>query len=212
MNDELLRVKLAPVERFQAKSKDGTPIQGFLTLPAGRRRRGKKLPTILRIHGGPVSQYSTAFELEWQMLAAARLRGDRARTRAARRATARDFSRAIWADWGNKDFEDVMAAVDHVVGDRRRRSRPARRRRLELRRHPDQLRDHARPTRFKAAISGASRANYFAGYGTDHYQYEWEAELGLPWKNPELWLRLSPFFQVEQRDHADALPVRRRRT
>ena len=25
------------------------------------------------------------------------------------------FSRAIWADWGNKDFDDVMAAVDHVV-------------------------------------------------------------------------------------------------
>ena len=25
------------------------------------------------------------------------------------------FSRAIFADWGNKDFEDVMAAVDHVV-------------------------------------------------------------------------------------------------
>ena len=26
------------------------------------------------------------------------------------------YSRAIWADWGNKDFEDVMAAVDHRHG------------------------------------------------------------------------------------------------
>ena len=46
------------------------------------------------------------------------------------------FSRAIWADWGNKDFEDVMAAVDHAVAAGRRRPRPPRRRRLELRRHP----------------------------------------------------------------------------
>jgi len=52
--------------------------------------------------------------------------------------------------------------------------------------------------RFKAAIAGASETNYLANYGTDHYQREWEAELGLPWKNPELWMRLSPFFQMEK--------------
>ena len=34
-----------------------------------------------------------------------------------------------------------MAAVDHAVADGRRRPRPPRRRRLELRRHPDRLRD-----------------------------------------------------------------------
>jgi len=53
-------------------------------------------------------------------------------------------------------------------------------------------------TRFKAAVSGASEVNYLANYGTDHYQREWEAELGLPWRNTELWIRLSPFFRVEQ--------------
>ena len=52
--------------------------------------------------------------------------------------------------------------------------------------------------RFKAATSGASEVNYLANYGTDHYQKEWEAELGLPWKNAELWMRISPFFQVEK--------------
>jgi tetratricopeptide (TPR) repeat protein len=53
--------------------------------------------------------------------------------------------------------------------------------------------------RFKAAVSGASIANYLAGYGTDHYQYEYEVELGLPWKARDLWLRLSsPFFEIEK--------------
>jgi hypothetical protein len=56
----------------------------------------------------------------------------------------------------------------------------------------------AKTARFKAAISGASEFNYFANYGTDHYQQQWEAELGLPWQNPQLWMRLSPFFRVDR--------------
>jgi dipeptidyl aminopeptidase/acylaminoacyl peptidase len=52
--------------------------------------------------------------------------------------------------------------------------------------------------RFKAATSGASETDYFADYGTDHYQYEWETELGLPWQHAELWLKLSPFFRVDK--------------
>jgi dipeptidyl aminopeptidase/acylaminoacyl peptidase len=195
-NDEFLkRVKLAPVERFETKGKDGTLIQGFLTRPPDAPA-GKRLPTILRIHGGPVSQYSADFELEWQLLAAAGYAVVAANPRGSS-GHGRDFSRAIWADWGNKDLDDVLAAVDHViamgVAD------------------PDRLgvggwsyggilTNYAitKSTRFKAAISGASESNYFADYGTDHYQYEWETELGLPWKNPELWMRLSPWFQAER--------------
>ena len=47
-------------------------------------------------------------------------------------------------------------------------------------------------TRFKAAISGASESNHVANYGTDHYQREWEAELGLPWRNTDLWTGSRP--------------------
>lgn len=92
---------------------------------------------------------------------------------------------------------DVMAAVDHVVAvgvaD------------------PDRLgvggwsyggilTDFVitKTNRFKAALSGASEVNFLANYGTDHYQRQWEAELGLPWRNTDLWIRLSPWFQVEK--------------
>jgi hypothetical protein len=37
--------------------------------------------------------------------------------------------------------------------------------------------------RFKAAVSGASIGNARAGYGTHMYVREYEAELGVPWKN-----------------------------
>jgi dipeptidyl aminopeptidase/acylaminoacyl peptidase len=196
VNDELLKgIRLGSVQRFKAKSPDGTTIDGFLTLPPDAPA-GKKLPTILRIHGGPTSQYSTAFELEWQLLAAQGFAVVACNPRGSSGYGLR-FSRAIWADWGNRDYDDVMAAVDHViamgVAD------------------PDRLgvggwsyggilTDYVitKSTRFKAAVSGASEANYLANYGTDHYQYEWETELGLPWKATDLWVRLSPWFNVEK--------------
>lgn len=196
-NDDVLKeVALGRVERFEATSKDGTVVDGFLTLPPGHVP-GRRLPAVLRIHGGPADQFSTAFELEWQILAA---RGYAVIAANPRGSTGRGtaYSRAIWADWGNKDYEDVMAAVDHVVG-------------MGVA-DPDRLgvggwsyggilTDYviSKTTRFKAAVSGASIANYLAGYGTDHYQYEYEVELGLPWKARDLWLGLSsPFSDVEK--------------
>lgn len=187
-------IRLGRVERFRAKSQDGTMIDGFLTLPPDATA-GKRLPTVLRIHGGPVSQFSTRFSFEWQILAAHGLAVVSCNPRGSS-GRGRDFSYAIWADWGHKDFQDVMAAVDHVIG-------------MGIA-DPDRLgvggwsyggilTDHVitQTNRFKAAISGASEVNYTANYGHDHYQREWEAELGLPWRNRKLWIRLSPFFRAD---------------
>jgi dipeptidyl aminopeptidase/acylaminoacyl peptidase len=163
VNDEFLaKVALGTVERFQAKSADGTMIDAYLTRPANAP--AAKLPAILRIHGGPVAQYSTGFNLEWQMLAARGFVVVAANPRGSS-GYGRDFSRAIFADWGNKDYDDVMAAVDTAiamgVAD------------------PDRLgvggwsyggilTDHviSKTTRFKAAISGAGEFNHLANYGT----------------------------------------------
>jgi dipeptidyl aminopeptidase/acylaminoacyl peptidase len=195
VNDQLLaQLALGQVERFKAKSADGTMIDAYLTRPPNAP--AGKLPTILRIHGGPVAQYSTGFNLEWQMLAARGFAVVAANPRGSS-GYGRDFSHALWADWGNKDYDDVMAAVDAAiamgVAD------------------PDRLgvggwsyggilTDHviARTTRFKAAISGASEFNYLANYGNDHYQRQWEAELGLPWQNTQLWIKLSPFYRLDK--------------
>jgi dipeptidyl aminopeptidase/acylaminoacyl peptidase len=195
-NDDFLKtIALGHVERFQATSPDGTVVDGFLTLPPGSAP-GQKLPAILRIHGGPADQFSTGFELEWQVLAAGGYAVIASNPRGSTgRGTA--YSRAIWADWGNKDYQDVMAAVDHVVS-----TGTADPERLGVGgwSYGGILTDVVitKTARFKAAVAGASMANHLAGYGTDHYQYEWEAELGLPWKARDLWVRLSPFFEVEK--------------
>ncbi|HXO22417.1 MAG TPA: S9 family peptidase [Thermoanaerobaculia bacterium] len=196
VNDAFLAgIRLGKVERFRAKSADGTPIDAFLTLPP-EAPKGKKLPTVLRIHGGPTEQFSTAWSTEWQMLAAHGYAVVAANPRGSS-GYGRDFSRAIWADWGNKDYQDVMAAVDEAVA--RGVADPDR---LGVGgwSYGGILTDHVivKTGRFKAATSGASEVNYLANYGTDHYQYEWEAELGLPWKNTAGWMRISPWFDIEK--------------
>jgi dipeptidyl aminopeptidase/acylaminoacyl peptidase len=195
-NDALLRgLRLSRVERLRTPSADGTAIDVFLTLPPDAPP-GARLPTVLRIHGGPTSQFDTSFRFEWQLLAAHGYAVVAANPRGSS-GYGRDFARVLWADWGHRDFEDVMAAVDKAVA-------------LGIA-DPDRLgvggwsyggilTDYVitKTTRFKAATSGASEANFLSNYGTDHYQYAWETELGLPWRNVALWIKLSPWFEVEK--------------
>ena len=194
-NDAFLKgIELAQVEKIEAVSRDGTVIDAFLTRAPGAGPGPGA--TILRIHGGPVGQYSHRFILEWQLLAAHGYHVVAANPRGSS-GRGRDFSYAIWADWGNKDFQDVMAAVDRVidmgVADPERLG-------VGGWSYGGILTNYVitQTTRFKAAISGASEVNYTANYGHDHYQRQWEKELGLPWENVDLWVRLSPFFKVKE--------------
>ena len=58
----------------------------------------------------------------------------------------------------------------------------------------------AKDTRFKSATSGASISNVLAGYGTDMYIREYELELGVPWKDLDVYLHNSYAFL-----HADRI-------
>ena len=56
-----------------------------------------------------------------------------------------------------------------------------------------------RSSRFAAAISGASEADYFSCYGTDDLQGWWEDELGLPYDEEarRRYQELSPIYDVD---------------
>lgn len=196
VNDAFMKkVRLGRVFDATFPSADGTEIEGIFYLPPGYTE-GMKYPTILRIHGGPVSQYAHNFNFEAHLFAAS---GYVVVTTNPRGSSGygQDFSHAIWADWGTRDSEDVVAGVDYAIergwAD------------------PDKLgvggwsyggilTDHiiVRTDRFKAAISGASEFLYVTNYGHDHYQLWWEKELGLPWEHRDVWERISPFNQVDK--------------
>ncbi|MGH9368172.1 MAG: S9 family peptidase, partial [Thermoanaerobaculia bacterium] len=159
----LSEVVLGAVEETSFPSRDGTQIHGFLVKPPDFET-GRRYPAILRIHGGPVSEFSCSFDLDWQILAASGyvVVASNPRGSSGRGET---FSLGIWADWGHKDAEDVLAAVDDAV-----RSGIADPKRLGVGgwSYGEMLTNYviAQDTRFAAATSGASISNILAGYGT----------------------------------------------
>jgi dipeptidyl aminopeptidase/acylaminoacyl peptidase len=195
-NEWLAHKRLAPVEDIRFRSADGTWIEGLLVKPPDHVP-GRRYPAILRLHGGPVYQFSHEFMPDWQAYAA---RGYVVIAPNPRGSSGRgfDFARAIYADWGNKDVEDVLAAVDHVVAAGI--ADPAR---LGVggRSYGGILTNYviASDSRFKAAVSGAGASNFMALYGHDMYVREYDLELGPPWRNRGTWERLSyPFLEAER--------------
>jgi dipeptidyl aminopeptidase/acylaminoacyl peptidase len=188
--------RLAGVEPIEFRSADGTTIEGLLVRPVDYVA-GRRYPTVLRLHGGPVSQFNHEFMPDWQVFAA---RGYAVVAPNPRGSSGRgvEFSKAIYADWGNKDVADVLAAVDHVVG-------------LGVA-DPDRLAvgGHsyggiltnyviASDRRFKAATSSAGSSEFIGMYGHDMYVREYEFELGKPWTHRDLYLKLSyPFLQADR--------------
>jgi dipeptidyl aminopeptidase/acylaminoacyl peptidase len=197
MNDAWLAgLALQPHEDFTTISPDGTEIHGFLVRPPVMKP-GQRVPTILRIHGGPVYQFSHEFMFDWQYLAA---RGYAVVAVNPRGSSGRGaaFARAIYADWGHRDAEDVLAGLDHVVAEGV--ADPAH---LGVGgwSYGGILTDYliADDHRFKAAVSGAGSGNMLGMYGADEYARDYEIELGQPWAHTDLWLKLSrPFFHADR--------------
>jgi len=53
--------------------------------------------------------------------------------------------------------------------------------------------------RFKVAVSGAGSADQISMYGSDEYILQYNAELGPPWRDTALWLKVSyPFFHADR--------------
>jgi dipeptidyl aminopeptidase/acylaminoacyl peptidase len=194
-NDEWLsEIQLGTTEGIEFKTPDGADVHAVMTRPASSNG---KMPTLVRIHGGPTSQDQYAFNFERELFAAngyvvvsPNYRGSNGR--------GEKFMNAISGDWGNKEVVDVLAATDYVVSKGIA--------------DPDRLgiggwsyggitTDYTIATtpRFKAAISGAGSALQTSMYGIDQYILQYETELGPPWKNPDAWMKVSyPFFHADR--------------
>jgi dipeptidyl aminopeptidase/acylaminoacyl peptidase len=192
-NDWLRERTLAETRDVSWTSADGARVYGLLVLPPGRPAR--TLPLIVRLHGGPVYQWSREFMADWQVFAAAgyAVLGVNPRGSSGRGF---DFARAIYADWGNLDVADVSAGIDWAIG-----AGIADPGRIGVGgwSYGGILANYmiASDTRIGAAVSGAGLSNVLAAYGHDQYAREYELELGTPWDDFESYARLSyPFLQA----------------
>ena len=195
VNDEWMKtISLSPVEELRFPTVDGTEIQTFVYKPRDFDPK-RKYPAILWLHGGQESQYDYGFHFRAQLFASKgyvvvmpNVRGSGGR--------GLEFGLALNKAYGTKDVEDVLAATDHVIAKGYV--------------DPDKLGVGGwssggtltnmvigQTERFAGAISGASVGWYTSTYGHDPYQVWWHTELGAPWKNRELWDKISPFMLVE---------------
>jgi dipeptidyl aminopeptidase/acylaminoacyl peptidase len=198
-NDALFaELDLGATEEVGFQSKDGTQVNGLLTYPVGYVK-GTKVPLLLRIHGGPNSQDQHSFSLERQMFAASGYAVLAVNYRGSAGRGAK-FSKAIAADWGNYEVQDLLAGVDHVI-----KMGVADPDRLGIGgwSYGGILTDYviATDNRFKAATSGAGVAFTVAFYGTDQYIIQYDHEIGPPW-NPKAWetyVKISyPFLHADR--------------
>ena len=196
-NEEFLnKRKFNPIEKISFNSFDGVQINGMMIKPHDFDS-SKKYPLIIRIHGGPVSQYDLSFSLERQIFAsndyiviAVNPRGSSGR--------GEEFQKAIFADWGNIDAKDIIAAANFAIStgfiDENKMG-------IGGWSYGSMLTNYviAKDQRFKAATSGAGISNILAGYGDDQYIKEYTIELGHPWENTNEWLKVSsPFFNADK--------------
>jgi dipeptidyl aminopeptidase/acylaminoacyl peptidase len=199
VNGELLsRRWLAEPEPVAFTGADGWTIHGWLMRPRGFDP-SRRWPLILEVHGGPHSAYGHSFFHEFHV-DAGRGYGVLYTNPRGSHAYGETFVRAVVGDWGGKDFQDLMAGVDHVVAqgwvDERR---------LYLTGgsyggfmtnwivgHTD---------RFRAAATQRSISDNVAAYGTSDIGWHfWEQQMGdaTPWRDGHKMAERSPLTYVER--------------
>lgn len=197
-NDDFLKeVQLVNAEGVSWKTKDGNEVFSMLHRPIGTAS-ATRVPTLFRIHGGPNSQNGFEFDFERQLFAAngyavlsPNYRGSNGRGQA--------WKKAIFADWGNKEVVDILAGADWAV-----KTGLADPNNLGIGgwSYGCILTNYviaADPNRFKAATCGAGSALQISMYGSDQYIVQYENEIGRPWENPDLWMKISwPFFKANR--------------
>jgi len=119
VNAELAGKPLPKTEVVKWKGADGREIEGLLTYPIGYQP-GQKVPFILNVHGGPAGVFSqscvAANQGTYPIAAFAEM--GFAILRPNPRGSSgygTEFRTANREDWGGKDFQDLMAGVDHVI-------------------------------------------------------------------------------------------------
>jgi dipeptidyl aminopeptidase/acylaminoacyl peptidase len=196
LNDDVLsELDLPTVVPLHFPSSDGAPVEGWFLHSAGS---DTPLPTVLSIHGGPHGAWGAQFSFDHLMFAGAGygvlLVNHRAST-----GYGDAFATAIKGDWGNLDYADLMAGVDHAVE--------------EGLADPDRLGVFGisgggnltgwvigHTDRFKAACPENPVFNWFSMYGTSDVGADFSVrELGgTPYEVEDVYRRCSPITYADR--------------
>lgn len=194
LNSSWENVQLAKPEFFHYKSFDGLPIEGELLKPLDYDGHSR-VPTVILVHGGPTGAWSDSIDSWGQLLAT---HGFAVAYFNIRGSTGygEKFVEMNRADWGGADFKDVMAGVDYLISQG-----IADPNKLGIGgwSYGGYMSEWAitQTNRFKAAVSGAGMVDLIAEFDTEagpsYDKWFW----GLPYDNPEGFLKHSPFMYLK---------------
>lgn len=112
--DILAHIELGKVEEIWYKSSfDGLDIQGWIMKPPGFDK-SKKYPLIIKIHGGPFSNYGNRFYLEKQLMVAEGYVVLYVNPRGST-SYGEKFAQLIHHDYPGNDFYDLNSGVDAAI-------------------------------------------------------------------------------------------------
>ena len=198
----LSELVLARTANMHATSKDGTRVNGLITLP-DNAGAAKPYPMLLWIHGGPQGQDAHGFSAMRQLFAArgyavlnVNYRGSNGRGIA--------YQKAIWANWGVDEVQDIEACVNKIV---REGIVDPKRMGVGGWSYGGITTDFmiASTDEFKAAAAGAGMGDPLQLYGVDEYVNQYNFELGPPWENLQTYLKIGYPFLHANRIHTPTL-------
>jgi len=186
---------LGSVEEVWFKGSDGNELQGWILFPPGFNPR-KKYPSIMEIHGGPITQYGKFFMHEFYYLASKGYVVYFCNPRGGR-GYGEEHTKAIWGAWGGADYADLMAWADFMA------NKPY----IDTKRmgvtggsyggymtvwiigHTD---------RFKAAVTQRCVSNFISEWGSSdlNWTFEHEVQAEPPFKDFKKWWEMSPIAYI----------------
>lgn len=105
----------AEVYPIHYKSRDGTTLHGYLTVPPGSN--GKHLPVVVFVHGGPASRVFRWFDPRVQALAAGGYAVFQPNYRGSR-GFGKRYMTAGWKSWGTGTLQnDITDGVRHLINE-----------------------------------------------------------------------------------------------
>ncbi len=199
LNDSTLEsYDLPSAEEFWVDGAEKTRVHSFVIKPPKFDAK-KKYPVLFLIHGGPQGAWKETWGYRWnpQVFAAAGFVVVMPNPRGST-GYGQKFTDDINDDWGGKPFDDIMAVVDYVA------AQP----------YADADRFAAaggsyggymvnwmlgHTQRFKALVShaGVFDLRSMAGETEELWFPLWEFK-GLPWDNPDSYMRWSPSYYVKE--------------
>ncbi|MBE3589505.1 MAG: S9 family peptidase [Firmicutes bacterium] len=198
VNDDLYaEVGLVEPERFTATGPGGWTVEGWILKPKGAAQ-GERRPLVLNIHGGPHGTWGYTLMFENQLLAAHGFAVVYGNPRGSQ-GYGEAFTRAVDYHWGEDDFRDLMALVDHAC-----RLPFVDPKRLGVMGNSyggfmtNWITSHDR--RFRAAVTQGTISNLVSDFGTSDYGFVKGRLEGAktPWTAAEALWNESPLKYVDQ--------------